>query len=78
MNAPTASAARPSSPVEPLPADEEQGLGALLELFTAEELLPAGTSARRSDAARLRRWAQGWVRRATQWGAGPGGAWRAW
>jgi hypothetical protein len=81
VNAPPALATRSSSAVAPLSADEELGLAELLDLFTPmdlEELAPSPLRSLRSDGIRLRAWAQRWVRRATEWGAGPGGAWRAW
>ena len=84
MNAPPALATRSSCLVAPLPADEDLGLAALLDLFTSEEPAAAVPSPRRSrrslrsEGMRLRAWVQEWSRRATAWGAGPGGAWRAW
>jgi hypothetical protein len=84
VNASTALATRTSSVVAPLSADEEVDLAALLDLFTSEdseEGAAVAAGARRSirsEGARLRAWAEEWVRRATAWGAGPGGAWRAW
>ena len=63
MNAPPTPATRPSSPVEPQPADEEQGLTTLLELFSAEDPAELTTSARRSGGARLRAAARERVRR---------------
>jgi hypothetical protein len=81
VNAPPALATRSSSPLEPLPADEELGLGGLLDLFAPDEPTAIAPSAHRSlqsSTVRLRAWAQECLRRATAWGAGPGGAWRAW
>jgi hypothetical protein len=81
VNAPPALATRPWFPVAPLSAGEELGLAALLDLFTSEDPAAAATPARRSlrsSGARLRASAQERLRRATEWGAGPGGAWRAW
>ena len=87
MNASPVLATRASSFVAPLSADEEVGLAALLDLFTSEgteevggraAVAPRARHSIRSEGARLRAWAQEWVRRATAWGAGPGGAWRAW
>lgn len=81
MTAPPALDIRPSSPVDPLTADTALGLVALLEMFTREEPAAVAPSARRvlrSCGARLHAWTQEWLRRATAWGAGPGGAWRAW
>ncbi len=83
MNAPTALAPPTSSPVAPLLADDELDLAALLELFAVEEPEeseePADPAAEAAPARRsLGAWTQGWLRRATEWGAGPGGAWRAW
>lgn len=80
MNAPPALVTRPTSPIAPIPADEELGLAELLDLFTSEDPAAAPTARRslRADRLRLRAWAQGWLHRATSWGAGPGGAWRAW
>lgn len=81
MNAPTALATRSSSRVPPVPADEGLGLAALLELLGPEEPAAAVAPTRssfRADGTRLRAWVQAWVHRAAEWGAGPGGAWRAW
>ena len=80
MNAPPALATRPSSPVALSPADEELGLAELLDLFTSEDpaVAPSARGSVRSDGRRVRAWARQWLRRATEWGAGPGGAWRAW
>jgi hypothetical protein len=80
VNAPPALAARSSSPVLPPSADEELGLADLLDLFTTDEPAAAPPAPRslRSSLAQLRASAQQWVQRATAWGAGPGGAWRAW
>jgi len=85
VNAPPALATRPpSSLVPPRPADEELGLAALLDLFAAdepeaaEESAPSILSSLRSTAGRLHAWMQVSLRRASAWGAGPGGAWRAW
>ncbi len=77
MNAPPALVSR-STPVAPPPAHEEPGLAALLDMLTPEEHAAVARSAFRSDGARVRACARNWVRRATGWGAGPGGAWRAW
>ncbi len=83
MNAPPALAPAPPRLVE---HDEQTGLTALLELFSAEE--PAtGTplAARRqlrpslrASGARALAWTRESSRRAAAWGAGPQGAWRAW
>ena len=81
MNASPALVSRVPSPIAPSPAEGERGLAALLDLFTPEDGAPAAPAARgalRADAARLRAWVHLLVRRATDWGAGPGGAWRAW
>ncbi|SDY46740.1 hypothetical protein SAMN05661080_03570 [Modestobacter sp. DSM 44400] len=81
MNAPPALDDRPSSPVDPLTADAAPELAALLEMFTREETVTVAPSARRvlrTAGARLHAWTQEWLRRATAWGAGPEGAWRAW
>ena len=79
MNAPPAPATRSSSAVLTLPGDEDLGLAELLDLFAPEgaAAAPAGSSFR-ADATRLWSWVRQGVRRATAWGAGPGGAWRAW
>ncbi len=77
MNAPPALVSR-STPVVPPPSHEEPGLEALLDMLAPEEHAAVARSAFRSDGARLRACARSWVRRATEWGAGPGGAWRAW
>ena len=86
MNAPHALATRPPSLVH---GDEQTGLTALLELFSAEE--PAtGTAVARPSAwpplrvtlraifVRLVERTRASSRRAASWGAGPQGAWRAW
>ncbi len=81
MNASPALATRSSSAVARLSADEELGLTELLDLFTPmgpEELSPSPLRSLRADGIRLHAWAQRWVQRATEWGSGPGGAWRAW
>ena len=81
MNAPPALVDRVPTSTAARPADDDLGLAALLDLFTPEEpasVAPVARGALRSDAARLRAWVRTWVRRATDWGAGPGGAWRAW
>jgi hypothetical protein len=80
VNAAPVLAMRPTLAVEPVPADEELGLAELLALFASESPAVA-TSARRSlsfHGGRLRAWTREWRRWATAWGAGPGGAWRAW
>ncbi len=81
MNAPPALVDRARTLPAAHPADGDLGLAALLDLFAPEEpasVAPAARGALRSDAARLRAWVQTWVRRATDWGSGPGGVWRAW
>ena len=81
MNASPALMSRAPSRTAPPPAEGGLGLVALLDLFAPEEgasAAPAPRSALRSDAARLRAWVHVLVRRAAAWGAGPGGAWRAW
>jgi hypothetical protein len=81
MNASPVLDMRPTLAVEPDHADEELGLAELLALFASEESPAVATPAGRSlsfSAARLRAWSREWRRRATAWGAGPGGAWRAW
>ena len=79
MNPPPALATRSSSAVLPPPADEDLGLAALLDLFAPEGAAAVPTpSSFRADGIRLRAWVQQQIRRATVWGAGPGGAWRAW
>jgi hypothetical protein len=78
VNARTALATLMSSPVEPVLADDEMSLAALLDLFEPEELAAAAPTERPSPGAGLRVWTQTWVRRATHWGAGPRGSWRAW
>ena len=79
MNAPPAPATRSSSAVLTLPGDEDLGLAELLDLFAPEgaAAVPASSSFR-ADATRLWGWVRHGVRRATAWGSGPGGAWRAW
>jgi hypothetical protein len=85
VNAPPALATRPpSSPVPPWPADEDLGLAALLDLFAADEpeapqeAAPSARRSLRATAGRLHAWMQESLRRASAWGAGPGGVWRAW
>jgi hypothetical protein len=80
VNAPPVLDTGPSSPADLLPA-EPLGLAALLELFTSEDPAEVAASDRRtlrSHGARLHAWTREQLRRATLWGAGPGGAWRAW
>ncbi|WP_409328568.1 hypothetical protein [Trujillonella humicola] len=86
MNAPHALATRPPSRSG---TDEQTGLTALLDMFSAEEV-PAGTPSPgqrprptlRASAprlgARLLAWTRASSQRAAAWGAGPQGAWRAW
>ncbi len=83
MNAPHALAPRPPSLVEP---DEQTGLTALLELFSAEEpavptAAPVEAGPRpsvRDSVVRLLAWTRASSQRAAAWGSGPQGAWRAW
>lgn len=75
MNAPPARlTARSSSAVAPFRADEELGLAELLDLFTSEDpaVAPSPLGSLRPAALRCYAWTQGWMRRAGQWGAGPG------
>jgi hypothetical protein len=66
-------------------AEEGLSLAALLDLLS-EPPEPDPTRSRRSSTHRpgmaggtgFRQWAQSCVRSAAEWGAGPGGAWRAW
>jgi hypothetical protein len=51
-------------------------LAAMLELFEPEDRATA-VLAERTPAGLLAT-TQNWVQRAAEWGAGPGGAWRAW
>ena len=82
MNASAALAASSSSPVEPVRADDELSLEALLDLFASEPLDAAAAPSERPSIreyrSQLRGWTQEWVRRAAGWGAGPRGSWRAW
>ena len=81
MNAPPVLDTGPSSPADPLAAEPPLGLAALLELFTSEdtaEVAAANRGTLGSYAGQLRAWTRVQLRRATLWGAGPGGAWRAW
>jgi hypothetical protein len=83
VNAPHALAPRPPALVD---ADEQTGLTALLELFSAEE--PAARAAEpaaprprptvRESVVRLLAWTRASSQRAAAWGSGPQGAWRAW
>ncbi|MGY1740823.1 MULTISPECIES: hypothetical protein [unclassified Blastococcus] len=89
MNAPHALAPRPRTLVEP---DEDTGLIALLDLFSAEEpapgtaaparprltIRPSARPSLRASCARLLAWSRESSRRAAAWGSGPEGAWRAW
>jgi hypothetical protein len=80
VNTPPALATRSTRAAEPVPTEGEVGLAELLEL-AHEEPAAASTSALRSlrsSGARLWPVTQEWSRRATEWGAGPQGAWRAW
>ncbi len=89
MNAPPALATRPPSSAVPFrEMDEERSLAALLDLFDAAEATETatGTEAGAGSPVRafrtvldlLQTWTQQTLRRAIAWGAGPGGAWRAW
>ncbi|WP_139220552.1 hypothetical protein [Trujillonella endophytica] len=83
MNAPPALATPPPRLVD---ADEQTGLTALLELFSAEDPAPGTTPAvrrpvgpaLRTTGARAVAWTRASSQRAASWGAGPQGAWRAW
>jgi hypothetical protein len=87
VNAPHALATRPPQLVD---ADEQTGLTALLELFSAEEPAVGTTPAApalprpsvrdsvRDSGARLLAWTRTSSQRAAAWGSGPQGAWRAW
>ena len=83
MNASPALAMHPSSLVVGNDG-EETSLAALLDLCTLdepEEHEPGSWPARRTlreSGASLVGWAQHWRDRASGWGAGPEGAWRAW
>ncbi|MGY1711670.1 hypothetical protein ACI8AC_19410 [Geodermatophilus sp. SYSU D00758] len=66
---------------------EEVGLATLLDLCDQDDAVPSGRphpslrevlSRIPGEVARLRLLARCWTRRAAAWGAGPGGAWRAW
>lgn len=76
MNAPSALATRSSSVVATVDEDDEMNLAALLELFGHEDEPHDEPS--RSATPGLRVWTQHWLQRATAWGAGPEGSWRAW
>ena len=72
MNTLPALLTRPTSSLQPVPADQELDLAALLDLFAPEE--PAAPPARRSlrsSAGRLRDGVQACSRRAARWGAVP-------
>jgi hypothetical protein len=64
--------------------DDELSLMALLDLCAIDEPdelggAPAGgRPSLRPVADRLRAWTKAWSLRATGWGAGPRGSWRAW
>ena len=83
MNASHALATRPRSLVDP---DEQTGLAALLDLFSAEEPAVAPHSVPpsrprpsvRDSGARLLAWTRTSSQRAAAWGSGPQGVWRAW
>ena len=83
MNAHRALAPPPPRLVE---ADEQTGLTALLDLFSAEEPAPRAApavrrhtrSSLRATGARAVAWTRTSSQRAASWGAGPQGAWRAW
>jgi hypothetical protein len=82
VNAPPALATRPPSSLVPTrPADGDRGLTALFDLFDAEQTetgAPSPVRSFRSVIDRLHAWTQESLHRASAWGAGPGGAWRAW
>jgi hypothetical protein len=81
VNAPPVLDTGPSSPADPLSAEPALGLAALLEIFTSEDTAEVAAPTRstlRARGARLQAWTREQLRRATLWGAGPGGAWRAW
>ena len=82
MNAPHALAPPPPRLVE---GDEQTGLTALLDLFSAEEpavgtpaSVPDPRPSLRASGARAVAWTRASSQRAASWGAGPQGAWRAW
>ena len=56
--------------------DDEMSLAAMLELFEPED--PATLVPAAPVPVGLLATTQNWVQRAAEWGAGPGGAWRAW
>ena len=83
MNAPHALAPPPRPRL--VEHDEQTGLTALLELFSAEESSPGTHRAvrhprpsLRASGARAVAWTRASSQRAASWGAGPQGAWRAW
>ena len=72
MNTLPAPLTRPTSSRQPVPADQELDLAALLDLFSPEE--PTAASARRSlrsSAGRLIQGVQASAQRAARWGAVP-------
>ncbi|SNT06476.1 hypothetical protein SAMN06893096_11613 [Geodermatophilus pulveris] len=68
MSAPSASLLRFSR-------STDEGLGLLMDLYSAEAPAPRRAGTHRAE---LRGHLDSWLRRAADWGAGPGGAWRAW
>ncbi len=72
MNTLSALLTRPTSSPQPVPADQELDLAALLDLFSPEE--PTAAPARRSlrsSAVRLLEGVQASSQRAARWGAVP-------
>jgi hypothetical protein len=66
----------------PAVMDQDLSLTALLDLCSVDEGGEEhGTTAAadlRAAGTALREWTRDWTRRATEWGAGPQGSWRAW
>ncbi|WNV75143.1 hypothetical protein [Geodermatophilus sp. DSM 44513] len=63
----------PSAPQLRFSRPTDEGLGLLMDLYAAD--VPRRTGAHRAE---IRGRVRSWLRWATDWGAGPGGAWRAW
>jgi hypothetical protein len=75
VNTPLDLAPNPSSQPQPVLADREPGLAALLELFaTAEVTMTTPRRPLRSSGARRRPWTQDSTRRAARWCAEGGEA----
>ena len=81
MNAPSALATRWSTAFPTVDEADEMNLAALLELFGHEDEPHDefhDDAPWQNPVPAVRAWTQQWLQRATAWGAGPEGSWRAW